>query len=234
MYVDIIFTALGSMFVNVTTKWQNTLLKGVLGREQGGPQWASIWRLKTQRGIAPPLLHQFQTNCMGLGVDKLQRNTKEILIYNLLHYKSVKWGTGEGTVLSPHSPQVSSLLGLYLICTCACEGGAYNGWLWWDGWDVWSHGLIRPGPCICACRCPWSRSWTPWRPSNRAIFALNLPQPLNLFSNGTRLRAKCNISSSSCGTRWNIGCGGSCTIASSLSSNDTAGAEALLRAAGLL
>ena len=26
------------------------------------------------------LLHQFQTNCMGLGVDKLQRNTKEILI----------------------------------------------------------------------------------------------------------------------------------------------------------
>ena len=71
-------------------------VKGVLGREQGGPQWASIWRLKTQRGIAPPLLHQFQTNCMGLGVDKLQRNTKKILIYkgNLLfvtqHNKSVK------------------------------------------------------------------------------------------------------------------------------------------------
>ena len=28
----------------------------VLGREQGGPQWASIWRLKAQGGIAPPLL----------------------------------------------------------------------------------------------------------------------------------------------------------------------------------
>ena len=156
---------------------------------------------------------------------------------------------GEGTVLSPHSPQVSSL-GLYL-CACACEGGAYNSWgwrlwwdgwrlwwdgwwLWWDGWDVWSHGLIRPGPCIWACWCPWSRSWTPWSPSKRAIFALSLPQPLNLFSKGTRLRAKCNISSSSCGTRWCMCCGGSWTIASSLSSKDSKGAEALFRAAGLL
>ena len=38
-------------------------------------------------------------------------------------------------------------------------------------------------------------------PSNRAIFALNLPQPLHLLSMGTRLRVKCSISSSSCGTR---------------------------------